>query len=652
MSFFAPVLLFGLFAALLPVLIHLLNRRRHRTIQWAAMQFLLKATQESRGAKKLKHFLILLMRALAVAGLVFVIARPVMSGLLGWGGGSIDTVVLLLDRSASMELREGQSQSSKREFILQRIASSMNELPEADLVLIDSATLTAQDVPSPEVLPELLGTAPTATASNIPALITAGLDYIQEGQPGRTELWLASDQQRASWSPDDGRWDAIAATYDTLENVSLRVLNLKAPPANNVSLQLRNARRVGPELQLTLELARRESRGPITLPVTYSLNGTELAETITLEGQSLIFQKRFDLSNRTGPGFGSAQISGDPNTSDNQIFFTYPADQPVRTLIVTEDLELRRPLEFMAAPPEFGNFQTETVSPVSFASANLQNVATILWQSTLPTDESATALESFIREGGTALFFPSAQDDETEFLQLQWSTLEQAPRDQFFIVAEWNRDDGPLADGVDSTALPVDRVRAVQRRQFAGDLRNLALWDDGAALIGRRIIDQGAVYFVSTLPLYEWSNLADGDVLLPALQRIIQDGSDRLSGQGSLAAGSEMTKAFPGEVVTSVDGAEAPSTPILQAGLYRYDDRVTAINRPSSEDEWAVLDEASLRELLRGTNASFFDQTAAESETPLLREIWKVFLALALIFLIVEAILTLQPKLVPVKALS
>ena len=64
MLFLTPLLLWGLLAAAVPIAIHLINRRRHKTIQWAAMQFLLKATRESRGKKKLRHILILTCRAL------------------------------------------------------------------------------------------------------------------------------------------------------------------------------------------------------------------------------------------------------------------------------------------------------------------------------------------------------------------------------------------------------------------------------------------------------------------------------------------------------------------------------------------------------------------------------------------------------------
>ncbi|MEI7954936.1 MAG: BatA domain-containing protein, partial [Verrucomicrobiota bacterium] len=145
MLFLNPLLLWGLLAASIPIIIHLLNRRRHKTIHWAAMQFLLKATRESRGKKKLRHFLILACRTLGLAALIFAAARPIVSGLLGWGGGSIDVVVLVLDRSASMETKPGDGLNSRRQIVLEKVRDAMKNLGGARLVLIDSASGQPQD---------------------------------------------------------------------------------------------------------------------------------------------------------------------------------------------------------------------------------------------------------------------------------------------------------------------------------------------------------------------------------------------------------------------------------------------------------------------------------------------------------------------------
>src|SRR6476659_5333505 len=76
MTFLQPLLLAALPLVALPVIIHLINQRRYQTIRWAAMIFLLAANRMSRGYAKLRQWLILLFRMLAIAGLIFAVARP------------------------------------------------------------------------------------------------------------------------------------------------------------------------------------------------------------------------------------------------------------------------------------------------------------------------------------------------------------------------------------------------------------------------------------------------------------------------------------------------------------------------------------------------------------------------------------------------
>ena len=195
MSFLQQSLLWGLFAVSIPIIIHLLNRRRHRTVKWAAMEFLLKATRESRGKKKLKYLIILACRALAIAAVIFAIARPLVGGFLGFGTSKIDTVILVLDRSSSMEQLAKGGDDSKRQSALASVRKSLSSLNNPRLILIDSATGIAQDVPSPDVLEELSATSPTDTRASIPSLISSAIDFVAENPPGRTEIWVASDLQ-------------------------------------------------------------------------------------------------------------------------------------------------------------------------------------------------------------------------------------------------------------------------------------------------------------------------------------------------------------------------------------------------------------------------------------------------------------------------
>ena len=116
MTFLQPILLYALPLILLPVLIHLLNRLRHRTQQWGAMRFLVAASRSSVNRARLKQFLILLCRTLAVLMLILFLARPLTGGWMGWAFASApDNVLILLDRSASMETRLAGTPRSRRE---------------------------------------------------------------------------------------------------------------------------------------------------------------------------------------------------------------------------------------------------------------------------------------------------------------------------------------------------------------------------------------------------------------------------------------------------------------------------------------------------------------------------------------------------------
>ena len=67
MSFLQPWLLVALPIAALPVIIHLIHQRRFQSIDWGAMKFLLEANRMSRGYARIRQWLILALRVLAIA---------------------------------------------------------------------------------------------------------------------------------------------------------------------------------------------------------------------------------------------------------------------------------------------------------------------------------------------------------------------------------------------------------------------------------------------------------------------------------------------------------------------------------------------------------------------------------------------------------
>ncbi len=107
MSFlFQSLLLIGLPLVALPLVIHLINLRRHRRIEWAAMQFLLESQKRHKKWILLQQLLLLLLRISAVALVVLMLAGPVLRS--EWGrffGQGTTHHLFLLDDSYSMSDR-------------------------------------------------------------------------------------------------------------------------------------------------------------------------------------------------------------------------------------------------------------------------------------------------------------------------------------------------------------------------------------------------------------------------------------------------------------------------------------------------------------------------------------------------------------------
>ena len=637
------------------MIIHLLNRRRFRIVDWAATSFLLKASRESRGKKKLKHILILICRTLAIFALIFAVARPLLGGFLGSGSGSVNTVILVLDRSASMETKAESGAPSYREAVITRVSQAVEKMGSPRLLLIDSASGDIQEVPSPDALPELSTTFATDTQADIPTLLTKAIDYIDETNPGQTEIWLASDMQRGDWRPTDSRWNAVRSGLESLPNeTKLRVLSSGSELAQNVAIELVASRRVEDNLFLDLKLTRSNGDGTSTVPITYSLKGARSAERVTMNGQELRFQKRLPLSAADVDGSGWVGIPSDNNPRDNSVFFAFGGKEPVQSWIVSEKPSgnTANYLRKAAAPDGFDRYSSEIIALTQTTKIDWSTASLIVWQAQIPTGAVAAQLQEFATSGGSVIFFPPEKPSNNIIFGTSWGLIQEAPADEYFINGSWIKDDGPWRNSLSDQKMPIDQVRGVKRCSIQGDGTSLAEWDDGSPLLYRQLQGLGTAIFINTLPDDRWSNLEFVALHLVAVQRLLEKGTDRLHSGYRAIAGSEKAKLRSDEIRDRLDAFEdyEPALGSYRAGVYRLGERVIAVNRPAAENSPLRVNEEALDTLLEGTSYSLFEST--KDDNNLVSPVWWAFLIAVLFFLLAEAILCLQPKLTGPPALS
>ncbi len=100
-------LLYGLAAASVPILIHLLNRRKFREMRWAAMQFLLAAIRKNQRRVRIEQWLLLAIRTLIILLVVAAMAKPFLESFGTVIAGRRTHRVLVLDGSLSMGYTTG-----------------------------------------------------------------------------------------------------------------------------------------------------------------------------------------------------------------------------------------------------------------------------------------------------------------------------------------------------------------------------------------------------------------------------------------------------------------------------------------------------------------------------------------------------------------
>ena len=236
-TFANPLFLFGLAAGILPILIHRLTQRKARVRKFSAVRLLLQSQQNLVRPERLRQFLLLALRVLAVLSLALLMARPawLLAGV--FSPGDAGARILVLDDSLSMGYREDRG------------------------VRFDLAKAKAR-----EILAGVTGRVLVLPAST--------------GRPGPPPGWMTPDQAR-------GALDAIGLTFGRGDTVA--ALN-RASPA------WRDAR--GPvELVILTDLARPDWEGfrlselkeaPADLSITFLRFGAEGRDpNVTVRGMRL-----------------------------------------------------------------------------------------------------------------------------------------------------------------------------------------------------------------------------------------------------------------------------------------------------------------------------------------------------------------------------
>jgi hypothetical protein len=206
MAFLNPILMVvGTLSVAVPILIHLLNKRKLERVEWAAMRFLRTSVEQNQRRIQIEDILLLILRCLVLFILGMALARPTL-GCSAAGrllGGQDVTAVVVLDNSYSMSGTDGV----KSRFEQAKIAADqvLATFPPGSSVSV----ILASDVANP-VIPEpthdlakvrrsIQEAKLSSRGSNLYPSMKMAMDTLKGRSTIRKEVYLFTDGQLVAW---------------------------------------------------------------------------------------------------------------------------------------------------------------------------------------------------------------------------------------------------------------------------------------------------------------------------------------------------------------------------------------------------------------------------------------------------------------------
>lgn len=205
MNFLNQMLLAGAAAFMIPLIIHLLNRRKVSVVRWGPMHLLAEVLKQKKRRLQLEQWLLLLLRIAIPIVLALCLARPVMSALRALPGMGKTSMVVLLDDSFSMRAAgEGGAAWDRAKAALAEVMSGLPRGSDVQVVLASGPgrTLLEDRTTSLDLVPKALDkTGAMSGPLKVDEALKAAGAILAKSPNAARELVVVSDFQGADWRP-------------------------------------------------------------------------------------------------------------------------------------------------------------------------------------------------------------------------------------------------------------------------------------------------------------------------------------------------------------------------------------------------------------------------------------------------------------------
>lgn len=332
MQFVNPLFLFGLFAISVPVIIHLFNFRRYRKVFFTNVKFLQEIKQETQKRSQLRHLIILALRILAIAALVFAFAQPyipVSKNSKPVAGGN--TVSVFVDNSFSMEaMGSNGSLFEEARRKAREIVAAYKPSDRFQLLTNDFEGKHQRLVTREEFLLMLDEVRISASVRTMGEIISRQDDLLKTSGQAVKTAYIISDFQKSVFGTPPA---------DESNDIQRYLLPLRANVQGNVYIDTcwfeLPLQQTGQASVLEVRILNKSDEKLEKIPVKLSINGTQKAiATADLEaGGATVISIPFTIY-QAGRQQAEIEVTDYPVTYDDKFYLSFEVTSSIKVLSI------------------------------------------------------------------------------------------------------------------------------------------------------------------------------------------------------------------------------------------------------------------------------------------------------------------------------
>jgi len=408
MAFLNASLLVGLAAALIPLAIHLLGRRRPRHVQFSAMAFLEAVRRQQFRRLRLRHWLLLLLRTLFIVLLVLGFARPAMRAALGaLGHRGQSAMVVVVDDGPSMTY--SGARGNRFDWARQQLTALLGLVAPGDWAVLVRTSRPDLVLPLDARTLSTLREASPWSGDGVAALRHAA-DLLGRSDAANRELCLVTDLAGPPWRERETiAWPARVVPYLVMPPEE-RTLNLSVDSVAAGGELIRSGRPM--EVRATI---RNTGQTDVEdAPVALWIGGRRVQQrgiSVPAHGSArATFSTTLDAA---GWVTGRVELTEDPLLADNARWFALSVPPETRLLIVGENTPSRAHLAaIFASPGVAAPYAVETLAPREISREAMERADVIILNEQMTLDDRSLGwLRDALRRGAGVLLLVGPDTD-------------------------------------------------------------------------------------------------------------------------------------------------------------------------------------------------------------------------------------------------